>query len=368
MIVIGADTHKRNHTLVAVDGHTGVLRGQRQIPATEAGSLDALRFAVGLDDNRVWAIEDCRHVSARLEAALMASGERVIRVPAGKTMQARKVSRQAGKSDPIDARAVALTVVRDGVESFPVAFTDEQALEIRVLCDYRNQLISERTRMINRLRWHLVTIAPQIEASIAQAALKGPQVCARVTRQLARLPISPQLRVARRLLRRITEIGREERELLTELKTLIQAHAPLLLEQQGCGTVTAAIIIGHTAGARRFPTDGHFARHAGTAPIPASSGNTQRHRLHRGGDRQLNRAIHVIALCRARWDAETRAYLDRKLAERKTKLEALRCLKRHIARQIWRLLYNAEPLSGGQVTRGSRTTLVAAPGLMPCTG
>ena len=253
MIVIGADTHKRNHTLVAVDGHAGALRGQRQILATDAGSLDALRFAVGLDDERVWAIEDCRHVSSRLEAALMAAGEHVIRVPAGKTMQARKVSRQAGKSDPIDARAVALTVVRDGVDSFPVAFTDEHALEIRVLCDFREQLIAERTRMINRLRWHLVTIAPHIETSIAQAALKGPHVCARVTRQLARLPISPQLRVARRLMRRITEIGREERELLADLKILIQAHTPLLLEQQGCGTVTAAIIIGHTAGAAASP-------------------------------------------------------------------------------------------------------------------
>jgi hypothetical protein len=106
--------------------------------------------------------------------------------------------------------------------------------------------------------------------------------------------------------------------------------------------VTAAIIIGRTAGAHRFPTDGHFARHAGTAPIPASSGKTQRHRLHRGGDRQLNRAIHIIAISRAKTDPETRAYLLRKQAEGKTKLEAIRCLKRHLARRIWRLLYTAE--------------------------
>ena len=163
MIVIGADTHKRNHTLVAVDAQTGALRGQRAIAASDAGSLDALRFAIGLDAERVWAIEDCRHVSARLEAALIAAGERVVRVPAAMTGQARKVFRQAGKSDPIDARAVALAVVRDGIESFPVAFTDAHALEIRVLCDYREQLICERTRMINRLRWHLVTIAPELE-------------------------------------------------------------------------------------------------------------------------------------------------------------------------------------------------------------
>jgi len=342
MIVIGADTHKRNHMLVAVDGQTGALLGQHGVLASDAGSLDALRLAADLAQERVWAIEDCRHVSARLERALIAAGERVIRVPAAMTGQARKVSRQAGKSDPIDARAVALAVVRDGIESFSIAFTDEHAMEIRVLCDYRDQIISERTRTINRLRWHLVTIAPELEAQLGPAALKGPRICTRLLRQLTRLTPSPQLRVARRQLQRIIEIGREERELLAELTSLIDAHAPQLLAQPGCGTVTAAIIIGHTAGAARFPTDGHFARHAGTAPVPASSGNTVRHRLHRGGDRQLNRALHIIALSRARTDPDTRVYLDRKHAEGKTKREAIRCLKRHLARRIYRLLYTTQ--------------------------
>jgi transposase len=200
MIVIGADTHKRNHTLVALDGQTGAVRGQQAIAASDAGSLDALRFAADLDPERVWAIEDCRHVSARLERALLAAGERVVRVPAGMTGQTRKVSRQAGKSDPIDARAVALAVVRDGAESFPVAFCDEHAMEIRVLADYRDQLIIERTRMINRLRWHLVAIAPELEAQIGPASLRGPRICARLNRQLARLTLSPQLHVARLLL------------------------------------------------------------------------------------------------------------------------------------------------------------------------
>ncbi|MGI8712744.1 MAG: IS110 family transposase [Solirubrobacteraceae bacterium] len=343
MIVIGADTHKRNHTLVAVDGKTGAARGQLTISATDAGSLDALRFAADLDEERVWAIEDCRHVSARLERALMAAGERVIRVPAAMTGQTRKVSRQAGKSDPIDARAVALAAVRDGVDSFPAAFLDDAAMEIRVINDYRDQIIWERTRLINRLRWHLVAIAPDIEAQLPPAALRGPRICARLTRQLARLTPSPQLRVARATLKRITAIVAEERELLHELTALLETQAPQLLAQPGCGPVTAAIIVGHTAGAQRFPTDGHFARHAGTAPVPASSGKTQRHRLHRGGDRQLNRAIHIIALSRAKTDPETRIYLDRKQAEGKTKLEAIRCLKRHLARRIWRLLYTATP-------------------------
>lgn len=152
-----------------------MLGGQLQIPATDAGALDALRFAARLDRERVWAIEDCRHVSARLEQVLLAAGERVIRVPAAVTGQARKSARTVGKSDPIDARAVAVAVVRDGVDSFPVAFNDEHALEIRVLCDYRDQIIGERTRMINRLRWHLVTIAPEIEAGLPQPSLKHPR-------------------------------------------------------------------------------------------------------------------------------------------------------------------------------------------------
>jgi len=345
MIVIGADTHKRNHTLVALDGQTGAVRGQAEIAASDEGSMAALRFAAGIDSDRVWAIEDCRHVSARLEGALIAAGERVIRVPAEVTGQTRKSARVVGKSDPIDARAVALAVVRDGIESFPVAFSDPRAMEIRVLCDYRDQIVRERVRLINRLRWHLVTIAPELEAQIKPEALRGPRVCAKLTRQLARLAPSPQLRVARRMLKRISEIVAEERALVTELTALIQAHRPQLLAQGGCGPVTAAIIIGRTAGAQRFATDGHFARHSGTAPIPASSGKTQRHRLHRGGDRQLNRAIHIIAISRLRTDPETRAYVARKQAEGKTKLEAIRCLKRHLARRIWRLLYTAETAS-----------------------
>ncbi len=142
------------------------------------------------------------------------------------------------------------------------------------------------------------------------------------------------------MLRRVSQITTELRQLEDELRALIQEHSPQLLQEHGCGTITAAILIGHTAGAKRFANEAAFARHAGTAPIPASSGNNQRHRLHRGGDRQLNRALHIIALSRARTDPHTRAYLDRKASEGKTKREAIRCLKRHLARHYWKLLYH----------------------------
>jgi transposase len=356
MIVIGVDTHKRSHTLVALDAATGQARGQLTIPATDDGTLEALRFAGDLDAECVWALEDCRHVSGRLERGLLASGDRVVRVAPGLTESSRRAVREPGKSDPIDATAIARAALREGIDTLPVAFLDEQAHEIRVLTDYRDQLVHERVRHINRLRWHLVQIAPQLEAQIRPAGLEGPRIRARLARQLGQLPRSPQLRVAKATLKRICEICQEEQALLAELKALIEAHCPQLLDERGCGPVTAAIIIGHTAGAKRFPTDACFARHAGTAPIPASSGNTQRHRLHRGGDRQLNRAIHIIALSRARTDPTTRAYLDRRHAEGKTKKEAIRCLKRHLARRIWRLLYTTATASLPAAATDNTTT------------
>jgi transposase len=363
MIVIGADTHKRSHTLVAVDAATGQTRGQLTIAASDQGELDALRFATELDPERVWAIEDCRHVSSRLERTLLAAGERVLRITPSLTGASRKSSRVPGKSDPIDATSVALAAIRVGLGQLPVAHLDERAMEIRVLADYRDQIIGERTRMINRLRWHLVRIAPELEAQLGPAAVKHPRNLARLSRQLNRPQRTPQLRVAKALVARIGQITREERDLLSELTTLIEAHSPALLAQPGCGTVTAAIIIGHTAGAQRFRTEACFARHAGTAPIPASSGNTKRYRLHRGGDRQLNRAIHIIALSQANWDPTTRAYLDRKVAEGKSKREAIRCLKRHLARRLWHLLYLDTTASAPT----AHPVAVTAPALMPCT-
>jgi transposase len=391
MIVIGVDAHKRTHTLVALDGMTGADRGETTVASDDDGMLKALRFATGVAQHRVWAVEDCRHVTSRLERALLGAGERVIRVPPALTGESRKATRTAGKSDAIDARAVALAAIREGVDTLPVAFLDQQAYEIRVLCDYRDQLMRERAKLINRMRWHLVRIAPEIESQIGKEALKGPRIRARLARQLGQLPKTPELRVVKAQLRRVNEISKEAKQIFDELTVLLEAHAPQLLEQPSIGTVTAAVIIGRTAGAQRFRSEACFARHTGTAPIPASSGNKVRHRLDRGGDRQLNRAIHIIALGRMAWNPETRAYIQRRISEGKTKREAIRALKRHIARQIWHLLYTTTPARNPatetlrhphqQPQNGShsvalapkpantrQTVTVSAPALMPCTG
>jgi len=338
MIVIGADTHKSTHTLAAVDASAGRIVATRTVRADADGMLGAWRWAHELGEQRVWALEDCRHVSGRLERCLVGQGERVVRVAPKLMGQTRRSQRRPGKSDEIDAVAVARAAIREGVDTLPVAFLDEQAFEIRLLHDHRQDLVGERTRHQNRLRWHLVELDPELETRLPARGLDRCCWLDRIARRLEKLPQSARVRVARDELRRIRELTRAERALERELTAAIAALRPDVLAEPGVGPITAAMLIGRTAGAQRFPTDGHFARQAGAAPIPASSGRRDRVRLNRGGDRQLNCALHRIAVTRARTCPRTRAYLDRKLAEGKTKPEAYRCLKRHLARRIWHLL------------------------------
>jgi transposase len=341
MIVIGTDTHKGAHALAAVDEGTGRVRGEREIKADDPGHLAAIRWASGLDHERVWAIDDCRHVSRRLERALLAAGERVVRVPPHRMGASRRGERQPGKSDQIDALAIARAVVKDGVEEFPTAYLNEQAMEIRLLLDHRHDLVVERTRAVNRLRWHLVVLCPELERSLKRSALNNSRELDRVDRQLRKLPKDARVRVAREQVARIRQVNRHVEQLKLELHELVTAHRPQLLAEIGCGPLVAAILIGHTAGAKQFKSDASFAMLAGAAPIPCSSGKNQQHRLNRGGDRQLNHALHIIAITRARHDPTTKQYLARKEAEGKTTKGALRCLKHHLARQFHRLL--AEP-------------------------
>jgi transposase len=207
-----------------------------------------------------------------------------------------------------------------------------------LLCDHRDDQVCEITRLTNRLRWNLVILDPALEASIPPRKMDFPGQLDRIARRLRTMQPSARVRIAKEQVRKVRELSRQVRELKRELHTLITDDRPELLAEIGCSTITAAILIGQTAGAERFPTDAHFARMAGVAPVPASSGKQQRHRLHRGGNRDINRALHVIALTRGRWDPTTRAYLQRKQDEGKTRMEALRCLKRQLARRFDRLL------------------------------
>ncbi|MGB0098012.1 MAG: IS110 family transposase, partial [Solirubrobacteraceae bacterium] len=316
MIVIGVDTHKGSRALSAVDEGTGRVRGSREIRADDAGHLAAVRWARRLDAERVWAVEDCRHVSRRLEQALLAAGERVIRVPPKMMGAFRRAERERGKSDEIDAQAVARAVVKDGVDRFPSAYLDERAMQIRLLSDHREDLVGERTRVQNRLCWHLLELCPELDAKLKRGSLSDLRQLERLDRRLRRIAPGARLRVAREELAHIRALTRQAEQLERELLGLISAYRPWLLQEQGCGTLTAALLIGRTAGAERFRTDACFGRQSGTAPIPwvggCSSGQRTQHRLDRGGDRQLNRALHTIVITRAHHDPATKSYLARK--------------------------------------------------------
>jgi len=340
MIVIGTDTHKRTHTCGAVFAGTGRLAGELTAPAREAGFRELLDWGRGLDDERVWAIEDCRHVSGALERFLVASGERVIRVPPKLMGESRRGERTRGKSDLIDALAIARAALREGPESLPIAHLDEAALQLKLLLDHREDLVKARTEDQQRLRWHLHDLWPELE--IPAGALDRVVWLERISRKLSRAEQGTRVQIARELLLEIRRRTRRVNDLQREIGTLVKRQAPQLLELEGCGTLTAAKLIAETAGAKRLASDAKFARLAGVAPIPASSGNRSRYRLDRGGNRQLNCALHRIAVTQGRFHAPAREFLARKQAEGKSRMEALRCLKRHLARRVWRLLIDSE--------------------------
>lgn len=359
MIVIGVDPHKRSHTAAAVDASTGELLGAKTVPARDHGHGELVRWARSFDDELVFAVEDCRHVSGGLERFLLAHAERVVRVAPKLMAGARQAERERGKSDEIDAQAIARAALREGPESLPCAQLDEQTLEIKLLLDHREDLVGERTRMQNRLRWHLHDLIPELE--IPAGALDRLSWLERIGRRLSRLDQQARVRVARELVRRVRELTRECSRLEAELGRLVRRRAPQLLALQGCGALTAAKILVETAGVERFASEAHFARHAGVAPIPASSGRRQRHRLDRGGNRQLNCALHRIAVVQGRSRGQAASYLAGREAEGKSRMEALRCLKRHLARVVFRLL---TPIP--RSTRSRERVQVSTAPLVPC--
>jgi transposase len=199
-----------------------------------------------------------------------------------------------------------------------------------------------RTALNNDLRWHLHDLWP--EQTLPARALFSAHWTTRVARRLARAEQTARVRIARDELRHLRELSHTINALETQISELVAHVAPQLLAEPGFGPLTAGKLIGEIAGIQRFSSDAKLARAAGVAPIPASSGNTNRHRLDRGGNRQINTAIHCIAVTRARCHSETRDYIARKTAEGKTHREAIRCLKRHRARRIWHLLQAPHPL------------------------
>src|SRR5215218_7654549 len=184
MIVLGADTHKRSHTVAAVAATTGELRGEQTVAVGVRGFDALLRWARGLDEQRVWALEDCRHVSGGLERFLIGRGERVLRIPTHLSAAARRGSRQRGKSDAIDAIAVARVALQEGLASFPVAHLDGPELDLRLLVDHRERLVRQRVALNSTLQWHLHDLWPELK--LPGSSLFYGRWAPRVARRLAR--------------------------------------------------------------------------------------------------------------------------------------------------------------------------------------
>lgn len=348
VVMLGVDVHKDTHTAVAAD-EVGRAQGERTVRATDAGHRRLVGWArKQFPDGRVWAVEDCRHVSTRLERALLAAGERVLRVPPKLMAGARDSARTRGKSDPIDALAIARAALRE--PELPVAEHDDASREVKLLVDHREDLVNERTRAINRLRWHLHELDPELDPPARSLTGLGrlDELIAWLARRVERDGIVARL--AAELIIDIRAATVRINALEREITGLVEQIAPALLELPGCGALSAAKIVGETANPARFRSEACFAMHAGTAPIPASSGRTNRHRLARGGNRQLNAALHRIAVTQARLPQSLgQVYYQRRRANGDTKMEALRALKRRLARVVFGLLTPTSTSTAGTV-------------------
>jgi transposase len=338
VIVIGIDPHKKTHTAVAVDKLAGEVRAEKTVEARERGHGELLVWARSLDQELLWALEDCRHVSGSLERFLLARGERVVRVPPRLMGEARRGGRSLGKSDSIDALAVARAALRE--PDLPAAALAGSERDIRLLLDHREDLVRERSAIQSRLRWHLHDLDPEFE--LPQGALDRLCWLDRTANRLRRADQTAQVRIARELVVRIRQLTRRANELERELETLVAEQAAPLLRLPGCATLTAAKIVAEVAGIRRFSSEAQLAKHAGSAPLDASSGKQLRHRLNRSGNRQLNCALHRIAVTQKRVHPPAIAYLERKQAEGKSAREGLRCLKRQLVRVVFRTLEEIE--------------------------
>ncbi len=331
MVVVGADVHKWTHTFVAVD-QAGRELGHRTVGAHSAGHQQVVAWArerFGVDV--VWAIEDCRHLSARLERDLLTAGQQVVRVPPKMMAEQRRIARTRGKSDPIDAAAVARAALRE--PDLPIASHDEGSRELKLLVDRRDDLVKHRTATINRLLWRVHELDPAWAPKPGSLDLaKHQQILA--ARLAGRAGIVAEL--AREELADVIELTGRVNQLEQRISVLVAQVAPTLLAMPGVGALTAAKLVGEAAGITRFKSEAAFARHAGIAPIPVWSGNTRgRVRLTRSGNRQLNTAIHRIAVTQIRLDGLGKTYYEKKKAQGMSTSEALRCLKRRLARVVF---------------------------------
>lgn len=331
MVTLGTDSHKQSHTLVAVD-ENGRQLGELRVAATPAGHMEALVWGRQWSQRR-WAMENCRQLSRGLERDLVVAGEQVLQISPRLMGTSRRSGRQLGKSDPIDALAVARVALRE--PDLPVAHLEGKSRELKLLVDHREDLVGERTRIQNRLLWHLHELEPGF--TVAPGGLTRTLVLKGVSHQLEGHE-GVVAEIASELVDLLIQLNVSVKRLQQRIDVLAAQLAPALLQLPGCGGLTAAKLVAETADVRRFHSSAAFALHNGTAPIPVWSGNQERHRLNRGGNRQLNAALHRIAITQIRLGGEAYAYMLRRVSRGDTKTEALRALRRQLSDEVYRRL------------------------------
>lgn len=327
IMTIGGDAHKRTHTFVVADP-TGRKVDERTFAATTEGHLGALTWAAKWPERR-WALEDCRQVTRRLERDLLGAGESVVRVPTQLMAGARKSARTPGKSDPIDALSVARAALRE--PDLPVAQLAGPERHVKLLVDHRDDLVAERVRMQCRLHWHLHELMP--EHQIGLRRLNRFCVLDDLRTRIERLD-GPVAEISRELIERVRGLTVRINALHREIAELVAQLAPTLLELEGCGPMSAAKIVAEVAGVDRFRSRSAFARWNGTAPIPVWSAN-ERFRLNRGGNRQVNAAIHRIAITQWRGPGRGQDYVQGRIDRGDSKRSAIRALKRRISDEVF---------------------------------
>jgi transposase len=330
MGVVGIDTHKATLAACAIDD-VGQVVAERTFRNDPAG-FKALQIWLGeLGEISRIGLEGSAGYGAAAARFLVAAGMPAIEVPPQLSHRERTRTRRAGKSDPSDALAIARVTLREA--SLPPVRIDDQSRELKLLVEARDDLAAEATRVRNRLHADLVVIAPGYSAVAVN--LVAEKYRRAVGKLLRRMP-GVQAELARARLTRLGTLAAELRDLDRRIERLVADHP--LRQLWGAGPLVTAKLLGEIGDIRRFRSPDAFAMLAGVAPIPASSGQTSRMRLNRGGNRQINRALHGIVLAQVRTYPPAQAFVARKRAEGKSWREALRALKRHLARIVFRLL------------------------------
>ena len=339
MIVLGADTHKRSHTVAAVASATGELLGEQTVRVGRRGFDALLRWARGLDGERVWALEDCRHVSGSLERFLIARGERVLRIPTHLSATARKSARQRGKSDPIDAIGVARVALQEGLESFPAAHLDGPELDLRLLVDHRERLVRQRVGLNNTLQWHLHDLWPELElpGSSLFYGRWGPRVARRLARACA--SASPATSYGASASSRKRSRHSRQRSPSSSKRSLRSCSPSPDSDPSRRPSSSARSPARSASPPQPSWLTPPGSRQSPPAPATPSDSDSTRAATARSTPHCTGSSSPAPAAT-----PRTQDYIARRRSEGKTTREAIRCLKRYLARHVWRLLQPPHPV------------------------